>query len=100
MFSETLSAHLFKAENFPHSNFKADDTQGRLLEWADWEVEKVTGSLSALSSALSASPETRKASLLDKDMIGLLTILEGRLRMVGAALKAAQGLESGASVEL
>lgn len=100
MFSETLSARLFKTENFPQTAFRENDSQGDLIEWADWEVEKVAGSLSALSSALSAKPKDKAASLQDADMVGLLTLLEGRLRMAGAALKEAQRLDVAERIEL
>lgn len=100
MFSETLSARLFKAENFPQSQFGTVDSQGDLIEWAEWEVEKVAGSLNALSSALCAKPAGRESSLQDEGLVGLLTILEGRLRVAGAALKAVQRLEVVERVEL
>lgn len=100
MFSETLSARLFMAENFPKSEFEQADTQGDLIEWADFEVEKVAGSLSALVSALCANHSGRGASVLDFDMVGLLSILEGRLKVAGAALKEAQRLDRAERIEL
>lgn len=92
MFSETLSARLFKAENFPQSSFQEEDSQSSLLDWVDWEMKKVAGGLGALAAALSVKPKDKAASLQDSDLVGLLTLLEGRLKVAGAALKEAQRL--------
>lgn len=100
MFSETLSARLFKAENFPQMPFKTVDPQSDLIEWAEWEVIKVAGSLSTLSTALCAKPLGREASLQDEGLVGLLTILEGRLKVAGAALKEAKRLDRAERIEL
>lgn len=100
MFSETLSARLFKAENFPQSSFQEGDSQSSLLDWVDWEMEKVAGGLGALAAALSVKPKDKAASLQDSDLVGLLTLLEGRLKVAGAALKEAQRLDRAERIEL
>ena len=50
-----------------------------LLEWAEWEIEKVERSLLAVSAAMGLRPETGRASIPDSALDGLLCILSERL---------------------
>ena len=85
MISEALAAKLFKAEHFPHLEFGKENDKG-VLEWADWELEKLEGCATALLGALGSRPVGTGASIRDIDLIGFLSTLEGRLHSVRAAL--------------
>lgn len=59
-----------------------------LLEWAEWEIDKVERSMLAVSAAMGLRPETGRASIPDSALDGLLCVLSERLSESRKAINA------------
>ena len=59
-----------------------------LLEWAEWEIDKVERSMLAVSAAMGLRPETGWASIPDSALDGLLCVLSERLSESRKAISA------------
>lgn len=94
---EFIIFDLFKAEHFPYAkNWDVDERS--LIEWSEWELDKAQRSMSALSGALGGGgePDDTRANVRDVDLLGLLSLLEGRLAAARAALNIALKMNSAA----
>ena len=80
-----VAAQLFKAEHFQSLEFR-DGSNRDLIEWAEWEVSKVTRTIQTLSCALGKGREDTQASVRDVDLDGMLSLMAGRLSAVSSAL--------------
>lgn len=82
---EPIIFKLFKAEYFPHAENWAVDEKS-LIEWVDWELDKAHRSMGALSGALGAKPDGTGANVRDVDLLGFLSLLEGKMAASRAVL--------------
>ncbi len=70
------------------ANVESIDGKGDrdLLEWAEWEIEKVERSMLAVSAAMGQRPESTNASIPDSALDGLLCVLMGNLKQSREAI--------------